>query len=141
MSGVMKKLYELVPQGQTQTIDAAITVVVGLLLVCLLLKVLEDFYSRGNDTFYPTQTHLRVLMYKLATGMITKGSGWKRKVRSKDFALCDRVLSARLPLEPRAEHVADLIKVCELKDDAEHMPLAYPAMLMSTSHMDACTTF
>lgn len=70
-------------------------------------------------------------MYKLGTGMLTKGSAWKRKVRSKDFALCDRVLSTRLPLVPRAEHVEALVRVCELKDPVEQLPLAYPAMLMS----------
>lgn len=116
-------------KGHT-AIAIAATVIVGILTLYLFLRVVEDLMSKGGETFYPTTNHTRVLSYKLAKGTLTKGSKWKKEVQKEGYKLCDRVLSASLPLVPRPSHVVDMIKVCELPDRPSHLPIVYPAVLM-----------
>ena len=108
------------------------TVVVGVLTLILVARVIEDHMSKGAETFYPTKAHSRVLSYKLVTSALSKGKKWQRECQKPGFQLCDRVLSARLPLAPRPQHVADMIRVCELPAEASHLPIIYPAVLMGT---------
>lgn len=120
----------LVHRGNVVPILA--TLVVGLLTLVLVARVVEDHMSKGGaETFYPTKNHTRVLSYKLLTGGLGKGKKWQKDVQKDGFQLCDRVLSARLPLVPEAKHVADMIRVCELPNHpVSRMPLIYPAVLM-----------
>lgn len=106
------------------------TVVVGLLTLILVARVIEDHMSKGAETFYPTKAHSRVLSYKLVMAALGKGKKWQRDVQRPGFQLCDRVLSARLPLAPRQQHVADMVRVCELPAEPTHLPIIYPAVLM-----------
>lgn len=120
-------------QSQAATADAVpilATLVVGLLTLILVARVIEDHMSKGAETFYPTKAHSRVLSYKLVMSALGKGKKWKRDVQKPGYQLCDRVLSARLPLAPRQQHVADMVRVCELPDQPSHMPVIYPAVLM-----------
>ena len=127
-------------QSQAATADAIpiiATVVVGLLTLILVARVIEDHMSKGAETFYPTKAHSRVLSYKLVMSALSKGKKWKKDVQKPGYQLCDRVLSARLPLAPRQPHVADMIHVCELPDQATHMPIIYPAVLMGRCAVDS----
>jgi hypothetical protein len=120
-------------QSQATTADLVpivATLVVGLLTLILVARVIEDYMSKGAETFYPTKAHSRVLSYKLVTSAMSKGKKWQRDVQKPGFQLCDRVLSARLPLAPREQHVADMIRVCELPAPPTHLPIIYPAVLM-----------
>lgn len=128
-AAVLQKLWE---ENQTTLIPVVATVIVGVLTLILIARVIEDHMSKGAETFYPTKSHTRVLSYKLVTSALSKGKKWQRDVQREGFHLCDRVLSARMPLVPSAQHVKDMIRICELPDAPTHLPYIYPAVLMGT---------
>jgi len=133
LAAMLERVQAVLPAN---LIPIAATVIVGLLTLVLFARVIEDHMSKGGaETFYPTNAHTRVLSYKLFTGGLGKGKKWQKDVQKEGFQLCDRVLSAQLPLVPSVQHVADMVRVCELptsdpSSPPTHLPFIYPAVLM-----------
>jgi hypothetical protein len=112
LAAMLERVQAVLPAN---LIPIVATVIVGLLTLVLFARVIEDHMSKGGaETFYPTNAHTRVLSYKLFTGGLGKGKKWQKDVQKGGFQLCDRVLSAQLPLVPSVQHVADMVRVCEL---------------------------